>query len=93
MNRIVRVIAVGMLLPLAAACSTPAGQVVDNAIVGSLAGAGMGSAAMMAPPPAAATAGASGPPAGGGPDYGPQKPQDHCGNGTMVHLGSVICSP
>ena len=62
------------------------------------AGAGMGGASlgrsgeMVGGGPASGSVTANGA-AAGGPDYGAKKPHDHCGNGTMVHLGSVICSP
>lgn len=97
MNRIMAAFAVG-LLSLSAGCSTPAEQAIGNAVIGGLAGAGMGGASLGRPgdaagdgaaPSDAATHGTS----AGGPDYGAKKPHDHCGNGTMVHLGSVICSP
>ena len=91
MNRIIAAIAAGILSLSLAACSTPAEQAIGGIAMGSLAGAGFSGAMPIqtadTPPGEATTANAS------GPDYGAKKPHDHCGNGTMVHLGSVICSP
>lgn len=91
MNRIIAAIAAGIPLLSVAACSTPAEQAIGGVAMGSLAGAGFGGAmperTVVTPPGEATTANAS------EPDYGAKKPHDHCGNGTMVHLGSVICSP
>ncbi|WP_421594124.1 hypothetical protein [Shinella sp. M27] len=91
MNRIIAAIAAGILSLSAAACSTPAEQAIGGVAMGSLAGAGFGGAmpdrTVDAPPGEVTTANVS------EPDYGAKKPHDHCGNGTMVHLGSVICSP
>jgi hypothetical protein len=86
MNRIITAIAAGVLAVSVAACSTPTEQAVDSAVLGSLAGVAIGGP----------TTDPAGPPAEGAanpPDYGAKKPHNHCGNGTMVHLGRVICSP
>lgn len=95
MSRIIPAISAGILLVTTAACS-PSGQAISG-VAGNLAGSVIGSAAMSQPVAAlpansqTATTAATGKPTE--PDYGSQKPHDHCGNGTMVHLGSVICSP
>jgi len=91
MNRIIAAIAAGILPLLASACSTPAEQAIGGAVIGSIAGAGFNGGMPVETsttvPGEATTTNAS------GPDYGAKKPHDHCGNGTMVHLGRVICSP
>ena len=98
MHRIRTAIAAGILSVSAAGCNTPAEHAIGNAVIGSLAGAGMGGASlgrsgeMVGGGPASGSVTANGA-AAGGLDYGAKKPHDHCGNGTMVHLGSVICSP
>ena len=87
MNRFIVAIAAGILALALAACSPSVGQAVGGAVLGGIPVAGA-SGAVVDPTdsaPAESSAGA--------PDYGAKKPHDHCGNGTMVHLGSVICSP
>lgn len=102
MNRISTVITAGILSIFVAGCSTPAEQAIGNAVIGSLGGTAMGSASlggsreMVGGGPSSDSMAANGMATGGAagePDYGAKKPHDHCGNGTMVHLGSVICSP
>lgn len=87
MNRIIAALATGTLVALLAGCSTPAAQAIGGTVIGSLAGAGIGAA-----PAGQVESVATAEPASA-PDSGAKKPHDHCGNGTMVHLGSVICSP
>ena len=102
MNRISTAIVAGILSVFAEGCSTPAEQAIGNAVIGSLSGTAMDSALlgrsgeMVGGGPSSDSVVANGVATGrvaGGPDYGAKKPHDHCGNGTMVHLGSVICSP
>ncbi|WP_156386957.1 MULTISPECIES: hypothetical protein [unclassified Rhizobium] len=87
MNRIIAALAAGALAALLAGCSTSAEQATGSTVIGSLAGAGIAAA-----PVGQAESAVTAEPASA-PDYGAKKPHDHCGNGTMVHLGSVICSP
>ena len=83
MNRIIAAIATGILPLLASACSTPAEQAI----------AGAGFSGGMPVETSTTVSGEATPTNASGPDYGAKKPHDHCGNGTMVHLGRVICSP
>lgn len=91
MDRIIAAIATGILSLSTAACSTPAEQAIGGAVIGSLAGGGFSGG--MPVETGATVSGGDTTTNASGPDYGAKKPHDHCGNGTMVHLGSVICSP
>lgn len=98
MNKCATALAASALTVLLAACTTPAQHVVGGVVLGSLAGSTVGAATgknaafniattdQIADAPSDRVASA--------PEYGwSKKPHNHCGNGTMVHLGSVICKP